>query len=109
MISKWKIATVAAMMAAGIASPAFAQAFTPSYGTGNTMPTYYDSSGALHLGAAPQQTPATVHQQHQLAARQNGLNAFAMVPGVGGSSPFSPEANGGGSLGYNENLRTDNW
>jgi hypothetical protein len=110
MTSKWKITIVAAIMAAGIASPAFAQGYDRTYGTGNPMATYYDNSGALHVGAAPQQHFATVPQQNRFAARQNGLNAFAMLPGGGsGYSSFSPRATGGGSLGYNENLRTDQW
>jgi hypothetical protein len=109
MTSKWKIATVAAIMAAGIASPAFAQAFNRSYGTGNPMATYYDNSGALHLGVAAPQHFATVPQQNRFAARQSGLNAFAMVPRIGGSSSDSPQATGGGSTGFNQNLRTDQW
>jgi hypothetical protein len=109
MTNKWKIATVAALLAAGIASPAFAQAYDRTYGTGNAMATYYDGSGALHVGEAPQQNLATVPQQNHFAARQNGLNAFAMIPRGGSSGSFSPQATGGGSTGYNENLRTDQW
>jgi hypothetical protein len=45
---------------------------------------------------------------HAVAARQSDLNAFAMVPGVEGGA-FSPAANGGGSVGYNEYLRRDQW
>lgn len=109
MTSKWKIATVAAIMAAGIASPAFAQAFNAAYGTGNPMATYYDNSGGLHLGTAAQQKLATAPQQNRFAARQNGLNAFAMIPRVGGFSTYSPQATGGGSTGFNQNLHTDQW
>jgi hypothetical protein len=43
-----------------------------------------------------------------VAARQSELNAFAMVPGGEGGT-FSPAANGGGSVGYNEYLRRDQW
>jgi hypothetical protein len=35
----------------------------------------------------------------------SGVSAFGMVDG----SNFTPPANGGGSFGYNENLRRDAW
>jgi len=100
MKNKWKIAAAATLLAASIASPAFAQAFDATYGTGNPMPTYYDHDGALHLG-----TPA---EQNRVVVHRNGSNAFAMVPG-GSSSEDSPAATGGGSSGYNESLRTNQW
>ncbi len=39
----------------GIASSAFAQAFERSSGTGNSLPTYYGHTGAIHIGSLPQQ------------------------------------------------------
>jgi hypothetical protein len=48
----------------GLGSPAFAQAFSASYGTGNSMPTYFDKDGALHLGLPPQRQQAgCMHSQ----------------------------------------------
>jgi hypothetical protein len=39
----------------------------------------------------------------------SGRNAFAMVPAGDGGSVLNPAATGGGSIGYNENLRRDQW
>lgn len=42
----------------------------------------------------------------------SGLDAYAMVPAFGaygGPYVFNPPANGGGSFGYNQNLRHDEW
>jgi hypothetical protein len=59
-------------------------------------------------------SPAFAHSASQnirqsthdaIAGRQSGLNAFAMVS----RSPYDPALTGGGSLGYNENLRRDQW
>jgi hypothetical protein len=93
-----------AVAAAGIASPALAQSFDPDVGTGNIVP--------FSVGPATASvTKVAVHKiRHRtVAARQSGANAFAMVPGSAGGSAFSPAANGGGSVGYNENLRRDQW
>lgn len=80
-----RISTLAliAIAAAGIASPVLAQSSQHRVG--------------MHK----------VHR-HAVVARQSGFNAFAAVPG-GGDSVFSPAANGGGSIGYNENIRRDQW
>jgi hypothetical protein len=49
------------------------------------------------------QTAAPPSVQHRGAARQNGLNAFAMVPRApAGSSLDDPSLTGGGSTGYNQ-------
>ena len=80
MISISKLALIA-VAAAGIATPAAAQSF---------------NSVARH---------ARIHA----ATPQSGLNAFALVPRGDGGSAFSPAATGGGSAGYNENLRRDAW
>jgi hypothetical protein len=83
MTSISKLALVAVITAVGIASPALAQDFSP-YGP----------------IAAP-------HNNHaKTAARQSGLNAFAMAPS---GSQYDPALNGGGSTGYNQNLRQDAW
>ena len=80
MISISKLALIA-VAAAGIATPAAAQSF--------------DS--------------AARHARINAATSQNGFNAFAMVPRGDGGSALSPAATGGGSVGYNENLRRDQW
>ena len=57
------------------------------------------NSGVLHSGTA-QTLPQTQ------IARRTGESAFAMVPNAA-SGINSPSLTGGGSVGYNENLRTD--
>jgi hypothetical protein len=69
MSTRSKFIVAAAIVILGLASPAFAQSFNRSDGTGNELPSYYDSSGGLHAGTAP--------QQKQLAVHRSGLNAFA--------------------------------
>jgi hypothetical protein len=78
-----KLALVA-IAAVGVAAPALAQSSQHRVG--------------LHK----------VHRQ-TVVARDSGLNAFALAPGGAGGSAFSPAATGGGSLGYNENLRRNQW
>lgn len=51
--------------------------------------------------------PPAFAQRHAVRAYDGGVNAFAMVPAIEGSSV--PAASGGGSFGYNENLRRDEW
>jgi hypothetical protein len=71
MINKSALALFAAVAAVGIASPALAQSFDKTDGTGNELPAYYDADGGLHFGTAPQSGTITVHT--------NGLHAFAQV------------------------------
>ena len=86
-----KLLAVAAILA-GVASPAFAQAFDPEMGTGNVLPFSYEPVAA---------------QTHRVPVNHNGLRAFAMVPDRRAGGIDSPALNGGGSTGYNENLRTN--
>lgn len=46
-------------------------------------------------------------QRPAVRAYDSGVNAFAMAPPIDGSS--LPAASGGGSFGYNESLRRDEW
>jgi hypothetical protein len=58
---------------------------------------------------APQDYQPTVRPsaQHKSAARQNGLHAFAMVPGGRAASSLDdPSLTGGGSIGYNQLSRS---
>jgi hypothetical protein len=100
MLTKSKIAVIAAVLGLLSASPAFAQAFDNDYGTGNEVPTYYDSQGGLHMGHA--------RAQSQVAVHRGGLAAFASI-GRSGFASDEPFNTGGGSLGYNEMLQTDQW
>jgi hypothetical protein len=100
MVAKSKIAVIAAVLGLLSASPAFAQSFNRSDGTGNELPSYYDSQGGLHAGI--------VSPQNQIVARRNGLSAFASVS-RGIANPNSPANTGGGSVGYNEMLQNDQW
>lgn len=103
MIRISRLALIATAVA-GIAAPAFAQSFDPEFGTGNTLPfafaTTAQQSGKVALAR---------HERIKATARRSGLNAFAMVPAVEGGSALSPAATGGGSVGYNENLRRNQW
>ena len=99
MLTKSKLIVAAAVATFSLASPAFAQSFNADWGTGNEMSSFYDANGGLHEGASGS-------QQSQTAVRQSGLNAFAMVSGAASGSD-APAATGGGSVGYNANLRTD--
>ena len=73
MLTKSKIAVIAAVLVS--ASPAFAQSFNRPEGTGNELPSYYDSQGGLHMGYAPAQSQVAVHR--------SGLNAFASIGHAG--------------------------
>jgi hypothetical protein len=82
-----------------IATPAFAQAFDPSSGSGNVLPYHWTGSGRLVRDFAPQ----------QVAPTNGGGNAFAMAPEKSVeknaiTDPDSPANTGGGSEGYNWNL-----
>ncbi len=72
-----------------IATPAFAQSFTATEGTGNELPFSYTS---------------TAHDTQSIA-RASGENAFAMAPGQSvNHDAYSPANTGGGSEGYNWSL-----
>ena len=108
-----KSTLIAALAAATfIVSPAFAQSFDPSFGTGNESPSHYDASGGVHPGmVSPLNQPIGVHRSGLNAfdsIERNGLNAFASVPRASGGID-SPALTGGGSVGYNEGLRVNQW
>jgi hypothetical protein len=86
-----KFLTTLAVLTA-FATPAFAQSFDPDNGTGNVL-SFSQKSTAPHKVIT--------------AVRPSGLHSFAMVPRHDPAfNSNSPEATGGGSLGYNELLRT---
>jgi hypothetical protein len=95
-----KLALIAAIAAASIASPALAQSFDPEAGSGNVVPFSY--------GPNPIQRDAVAVRpgsQGKIAARRNGLHAFAMVPRGAEGTANDPALTGGGSAGYNEMLQ----
>ena len=73
------VALALAGFAAVGTAPVLAQSFNPEIGTGNSLQFSYGQTA----------------QNKQLAARQNGLNAFAMIPRASSASetvPFGLEA-----------------
>jgi hypothetical protein len=96
-----KFALIAAIAAVGIASPAFAQSFDPEAGSGNVA--------GFSYGPSPSQNDEYVVPQSSHAktvARQNGLRAFARVPGTSPNTGSNdPAFTGGGSAGYNQMLQ----
>jgi hypothetical protein len=100
MMAISKLALIAAIAAASIASPALAQSFDPEAGSGNVVPFSYGPNPVQRDAVAVRQS-----NQRKIAARQNGLHAFAMVPrGTAGGNANDPALTGGGSAGYNEML-----
>jgi len=96
-----KLALITAIAAAGFASPALAQSFDPEAGSGNIVPFSYAPSPAQNDIVAVRQK-----SQGKIAARLNGLHAFAMVPrGAAEGNANDPALTGGGSAGYNEMLQ----
>jgi hypothetical protein len=85
-----KFLTIFAVLSV-IATPTFAQSFDPEFGTGNVLPFSHKSTD----------------NEGKSAFRQDGLRAYAKAPSKGlvGNSD-APSATGGGSIGYNELLRT---
>lgn len=97
MTNKGKIAAATALMAAGIASPAFAQD-TDHFGS--QPPHYFDSNRVEIFGSwSPQGRASSGHG----AARGSGLSAFTRARGRTMSS-FRSRVAAGGSTRYNENL-----
>jgi hypothetical protein len=93
-------ALVAAIAAATNALPAFAQSFDPEAGSGNIVPFSYTP-------AAPGNRAVAVRPSGHgaMATRQEGLHAFAAVPGgPSGRDGNDPALTGGGSVGYNQML-----
>ena len=95
------LAVIAAVAAVAGALPASAQSFDPEAGSGNVVPFSYAPVSAQNDQIAVRQT-----SHAKIAGRQNGLHAFARVPGgaVGGDAN-DPALTGGGSAGYNEMLQ----
>jgi hypothetical protein len=101
MITISRMALIAAIAAAGIASPASAQSFDPEAGSGNVAGFSYAPSPAQNDEFAVRQS-----SHARTAARRNGLRAFATVPGTSSNSNSNnPAFTGGGSAGYDQMLQ----
>src|SRR5262245_7555498 len=66
---------IAAVVVTSTVSSASAQSFSSSWGTGNVLPSYYDSRGRLVTGS-PSEDKA-------IAVDRRGLSAFAAAPASG--------------------------
>jgi hypothetical protein len=90
MITRSKLALIAAVAMVTVASPAFAQSYDPSVGTGNVLPFAYGA------GAVKQRSVAVPPQNdQQIAAGRSGLHAFARVPrGERSDDDYNPAASG---------------
>jgi hypothetical protein len=65
----------------GVGSPAFAQAWSNGWGTGNSQPGYFDKDGGMHSGNAPQQLQAVTPGRglYAFAGHNRGLTGFASI------------------------------
>jgi hypothetical protein len=95
MISKSKLAFIAAIALASIASPALAQsAWTTGTASNRARAGYSTPNGYSDYAAYPD---------------SSGYGSYAMVPHTyGNGNRYSPAANGGGSTGYNWAVENDN-
>lgn len=74
-----KFIMAAATALLGLASPASAQSYNRTEGSGNSLPMYYDSQGGQHCGRLAACT-GIAPQQIQIGAPRSGLLASASVP-----------------------------
>ncbi len=79
MSTRSKFIVAAAIAVLGLASPASAQSYNRTEGSGNSLPMSYDSQGGQHCGRLAACT-GIPPQQIQIAAHRGGLNARASVP-----------------------------
>ena len=80
-----KLALIAVLAAMSVASPAFAQSFSKSDGTGNVLPFAYGPGGtkpAWTVAPENEQIAARQSNAGKVAVRQTGRNAFALFPGA---------------------------
>jgi hypothetical protein len=101
MITKSALVVAAAIAVATTASPVLAQ--TAEH-TGGLMPNYYDVNGKQVWGAwAPTQT--ATNRSQQVAASNRKLYAFVGGAYAAPAATNNPALTGGGSIGYNSNLK----
>jgi hypothetical protein len=92
MINKLKLAFIAAVALASIASPALAQSAW-------TSGTAWDRAGAGY--PSPYGSGLYSYAPNTAPGYSNGLRGYDMVPRTDSAGRYSPAANGGGSRGYN--------
>jgi hypothetical protein len=114
MINKSKLALIAAIAAVSITSPAFAQSSHGEQVTGSASNRadinrgYYASDFGSQNGLSAYAEISPTYGR--IARSRAGLHAFAMTPGApSGSAADDPALTGGGSYGYNEGLRANQW
>ena len=99
MITKSKLALIAAIAVMTVTSSAFAQSYDSSVGTGNVLPFSYGT------GATKQRSVAVPPQNDQITAGRSGLHAFARVPGGERSDDdYNPA-----TFGYDHSIETQRW
>jgi hypothetical protein len=97
MIKTWKVAVLAALTAASVASPALAQsAYTTGTATDRARAGYASPYGSGFYAYAP----------GVVSRRSSGYGAFGMVPRTEGRR-YGPAANGGGNPDYNWSIEND--
>ena len=87
VVSKPRIALIAVIAAFSCTLPAFAQSFDRTWGTGNVLPSYFDQSGALHMGIAPQRNgggalPCSLFALCALPAAARRAQCASNLPGL---------------------------
>jgi hypothetical protein len=103
MTNNSTLALMAVLTAASVASPAVAQSSLERYGS--QLPYYYDASGKQVHGAwAPEASAKADQRPSQPARRQLYLSA-SREQASATSGANDPALAGGGSLGYNQNLK----
>lgn len=79
MSTRSKFIVAIAIAVLGLASPASAQSYNRTEGSGNSLPMYYDSQGGQHCGRLAACT-GIAPQQIQIDTHRSGLYALASVP-----------------------------
>jgi hypothetical protein len=114
MINKSQLALIAAVAVVSIASPALAQSSHGAQVTGSAS-NRADINGGYYAPDFGNQNGLSAYAEisptyGRIARSRAGLHAFAMAPGaLSGSAVDDPALTGGGSNGYNEGLRTNQW
>jgi hypothetical protein len=114
MINKSQLALIAAVAVVSIASPALAQSSHGAQVTGSAS-NRADINGGYYAPDFGNQNGLSAYAEisptyGRIASSRAGLHAFAMAPGaLSGSAVDDPALTGGGSNGYNEGLRTNQW
>ncbi len=114
MINKSNLVLIAAVAMMSIASPAFAQSSHGAQVTGSAS-NREDLNRGYYFGGSGSQTGLDAYAEispryGRSPGHHGGLYAFATVPHAQSDhSADDPALTGGGSFGYNESLRTNQW